>query len=261
MRQIKAEVLKNEKLSADCFLLELRSEYIAANSKPGQFVQVRIEGRGGLPFLRRPFSIHSVKDRNTFQLLCEILGEGTRILSGCKKGDVLDIIGPLGRGFEIEPQKNNLLVAGGIGVAPLLFLAETLKKNGAENKALLFLGAKSKDKLIAQKEFEDLRIKTLVCTDDGSCGKKCFVTALLKEFLEENIEFKKNSLISGCGPKPMLKTLITMAKKLNIECQVSLEEMFACGVGACLGCAVKSKEGYKLVCKDGPVFRGEEVIL
>lgn len=261
MRQIKAEVLKNVKLSADCFLLDLRSGYIAANSKPGQFVQVRIEGKGGRPFLRRPFSIHSVKDKNTFQLLCEIVGEGTRILSGCKKGDVLDIIGPLGNGFEVNPKKNNLLAAGGMGIAPLLFLAEILKKSGAENKTLLFLGARSKDRLIAQKEFESLRIKTLVCTDDGSCGEKGFVTSLLEEFIGGNTDLKKNSLISGCGPAPMLKTLIETAKKLNAECQVSLEEMFACGVGACLGCAVKSKEGYKLVCKDGPVFRGEEVIL
>ncbi len=261
MKKLKAKILENKKIGPDYFLMDLDSEYIVSHYRPGQFIHVRIEGNGSRPFLRRPFSIHSITGGDSFQILYKAIGSGTKILSHYKKGKNLDILGPLGNGFEVDPEKNSLLVAGGMGVAPLFSLAQCIKKTKSQVLTFSFLGARSKNNVLLESEFRRLGIKVLVCTEDGTCGKKGLVTQLLQEFLEQNPSFKKTSVIFGCGPNLMLKTLIKLAKNLNMDCQVSVEEIFACGVGACLGCAVNTRHGYKLACKDGPVFRGDDIIL
>jgi dihydroorotate dehydrogenase electron transfer subunit len=261
MKKLKARVIRNERIGPDYFLMDLCSEYIVAHSVPGQFIHMRIEAEDGHPFLRRPFSIHSLKEKDTFQILYKVVGRGTEILSTYTRDKKLDILGPLGNGFELNSEKNNLLVAGGMGVAPLFFLTQFIKKSNYKGKTFIFMGAKSKDSLVAEEEFRKLGVEILTCTEDASCGKRGLVTQLLESFLKENPVFKKTSEIFGCGPNSMLKALIELANGLNMDLQVSVEEMFACGVGACLGCAINTKVGYKLACKDGPVFRGNFLIL
>ncbi|MFH1857193.1 MAG: dihydroorotate dehydrogenase electron transfer subunit [Candidatus Omnitrophota bacterium] len=261
MQKLKVKILENKKVGPDFFLLDLESEYITAIALPGQIIHIRIESKDGVPFLRRPFSIHGIVNENTFRVLYEVVGKGTEILSNRAKGGELDIIGPLGNGFRIEPRKINLLVAGGMGFAPLLFLAQTLKKSDSKKEIIAFAGARSKDRLIADRELAELSIETKICTDDGTYGGKGFVTELVEEFLKKQASWREEILISACGPNAMLKALIEVAAKFNVESQISVEEVFACGVGACLGCAVKTKDGYKMACKEGPVFDGNEVLL
>lgn len=265
MKKVKAEVLENKKINEDYFVMDMYSEDIASSAQPGQFIHIRIQGETGQTFLRRPFSIHSLKKGDIFQIMYKVVGAGTKTLSHCPPGIKLDIIGPLGRGFYLDPEKNNLLAAGGIGIAPLFFLAQSIKNYHAENKSLVFIGAKCADGLLKVKEFEEMGFKVLTSTDDGSCGKSGLVTQLLADFIKEkeNVSFKNKGEIFGCGPAEMLRSLIKLSKDLNIECQVSLEEMFACGIGACLGCAVAAGRGggYKMVCKDGPVFFSDEIII
>jgi len=261
MKNLSAEIVDNKKIGKECFLMDLRSEYIAGSCKPGQFIHTRIKSNAFKPFLRRPFSINKVVSKDTLRIVYKIVGEGTKILASKKKGQELNIIGPLGNGFELSLKKNNLLIAGGAGAAPLFFLAQYIKKIDFSGKIFCFLGAASADKLILEDEFKKLGIETLSCTEDGSCGKKTLLTRLFRDFLDENSFSKAETAIFACGPNPMLKALIEMSKKLDIPCQVSVEEMFACGVGACLGCAVNTVNGYKLACKDGPVFNGDEIIL
>ncbi len=261
MKKLKAKILENKEIGPDYFLMDIDSEYIVSHYRPGQFIHVRIESKAPRPFLRRPFSIHSIINGDSFQILYKIIGPGTKILSSYKKGKNLDILGPLGNGFEIDPEKNSLLVAGGMGVAPLFSLAQYIKKTDFPVETFSFLGARSKNNLLLETEFRQMGIKVLVCTEDGTHGKKGLVIQLLQGFLEQSPSFRKTSIIFGCGPNSMLKALIKLAKNLNMDCQVSVEEIFACGVGACLGCAVNTRHGYKMACKDGPVFRGDEIIL
>jgi len=243
-----------------------------------------IKADSGLePFLRKPFGFHRV-DRNNIEVLYEIVGKGTEILSSKKPGDHLDIIGPLGNGFYYRGQRTEdrgqILVAGGIGVAPLLFLAEELKnqrtKERKNTKVVVLIGAKTKRAILCEREFKDLGCAVMVATDDGSKGHKGFVTEVFQQIINENENgdsayFSRTATkgkigavpilaIYACGPKAMLKETASIAKEHKIPCQVLLEEYMACGVGVCLGCAVMTKDGYKMVCKDGPVFNASEVV-
>ncbi|MDD5045304.1 MAG: dihydroorotate dehydrogenase electron transfer subunit, partial [Candidatus Omnitrophica bacterium] len=171
-------------------------------------------------------------------------------------GEYLDVIGPLGNGFTLPltPYPLSLLVAGGMGVAPLVYLAEILKRS----KILVLIGAQSKSGIICEKEFKDLGCSVKIATDDGSCGFRGKVTELLSNILV-TMDCRP-ATIYACGPRPMLKAVAEIAQKENIPAQISLEEHMACGIGACLGCAVNTRAGYKRVCKDGPVFGAEEII-
>jgi len=188
------------------------------------------------------------REEKSFEILYEIKGEGTRFLSQYEEADDLDILGPLGNGFKIDLNiKNAILVAGGIGIAPLTFLAEELVKE--KINVTLILGSKTKLDI----PLSAIGYKLLICTEDGSEGTKGLATDLLNEFVRAQ-NFAPLQ-IYACGPKAMLKAVAQIT-----NCQVSLEEIMACGVGACLGCAVKTKDGYKMVCKDGPVFNSEDII-
>ncbi|HAW49589.1 TPA: hypothetical protein DCX16_01360 [bacterium] len=209
-------------------------------SRPGQFVNILCNN----VFLRRPFSIHSVYSEG-IEILYKKVGPGTEFLSRLKNGDVVNILGPCGRGFSRE-EGNLIVVAGGIGIAPLFGLIEIL-----ENPKILY-GAKTKDELLCidrLKEYEPV-----ISTDDGSYGKKGNITDFLDDFITES------AYIYACGPRPMLEVVVRIAKERNVKGQVSVEGMIGCGVGACLGCAYKTREGYKRICKDGPVFHIDELL-
>lgn len=253
--QIKAKIIFNKRLKRNYWHLEFESSIIANNAQPGQFVNIKVSD-GFEPLLRRPISIHGVKG-STVKLIYEVLGKGTQALSARKPKEFLDIIGPLGNGFGYKQlakagKAKNILIAGGMGVAPLVFLAEKIKPV----KPLVLIGAKTKNQILCTPEFKSLGCPLKLATDDGSAGFKGRVTDLLKIVLEQ----AKPSRLFSCGPHPMLKTIARIAHENKINAQLSLEEHMACGIGACLGCVVSTKAGYKRVCKDGPVFSSEELI-
>jgi len=206
------------------------------------------------------------------------LGEGTEILSHKRPGEYLDIIGPLGKGFDFQLHASgcrlHLLVAGGIGVAPLTFLAEKLaevKSQKSKVKTLVLIGARIKDQVLCEKDFRDLGCSVKIATDDGSHGFKGKITELLEEILVTSHKSQVTShrsatcnlrpaTIYACGPRPMLKEITAISKQHNIGTQISLEEHMACGIGVCLGCVVNTKKGFQRVCKEGPVFNADEII-
>ena len=237
---------------------------IASIANPGQFVMAEVNKGTFEPLLRRPMSIHSVK-KDKIEILYEVLGEGTQILAQKKPGEYLNLIGPLGNGFEIAKagDRNSIIVAGGMGVAPLLFLAQ----KHSQHKSLVLIGAKTKSQLLCEDEFKRLGCGVKISTDDGSKGFKGPVTELLEQTLSST-NFKI-SYIYACGPTPMLKPVAYIASKYGIEASGSFEAHLACGIGACMGCVIKAQSEkrkaqndfvYKRVCKDGPVFALNQVI-
>jgi len=256
----KIKIIKNYKIKENYFKIILSNPYLAKNSQPGQFLNIKIDGD---IFLRRPFSIHRVY-ANNLEILYEVVGKGTEILSQKKKGEYLDVIGPLGNGFNYSILNTQysipILVAGGIGVAPLTFLAQKLKEipNPKSQIPIVLIGAKNKNKILGEEEFKRWGFEVKIATDDGSRGFKGNVTTLLKHLLSTmNYEL---STIYACGPYPMLKEIAKIAKDYKIQAEVSLERHFACGIGICLGCIIQTKKGNQRVCKDGPVFKTEELI-
>jgi len=272
--QERLKVIACTKLSESYFRITFASRRIPAHALGGQFVQVKVSD-STQPLLRRPFGVHRA-GKGTFDCLCEIVGEATRVLSGKKPGDFVDVIGPLGNGFDYGPRTKDqgprILVAGGMGVAPLFFLAEKIAERrtpNAERKIIVFIGAKSKKDLLCEKDFKQLGCEVKVATDDGSKGLRGRVTDLLEQYLRRTPNAERRSRIYACGPKPMLKQVSLLSKHYNLPAQISLEEHMACGIGACLGCVVKVRAqnasrrtpfAYKRVCKDGPVFSASEII-
>jgi dihydroorotate dehydrogenase electron transfer subunit len=238
--------------------MTLAAPAIAKSAKPGQFIMVRTAD-SYQPFLRRPFGIHNVKGSNV-DILYELAGAGTKILSQKKSGETLNIIGPLGNGFKLDPRPytlNPIFIAGGMGVAPLVYLAAKLKKL----KPVVLLGAKTKSHILCEKEFKALGCDIKIATDDGSKGCKGFVSDLLQDVITGvGATRRAATTIYACGPKPMLKAITKIAKQHSISARLSLEEHMACGIGACLGCVVNTTHGQKRVCKDGPVFNAEEIV-
>ena len=259
MKQIEAKILKNEKIGPGFYRMRVESGYLAANSKPGQFVEVRCSDKTD-PLLRRPIGVNRVV-KGGIELLYEVVGKGTEIVSGMKKNDLCDVIGPLGNGFDIASRPGiSILVAGGNGVAPLLFLAEELAKK--KKTVHVLIGGCSKSHILCEKDFKRSGANVSISTEDGSEGCKGVVTCLLNDLLcSSDTDAKTRSTIYACGPVGMLKAVSRIAHDRRIPCQVSLEERMACGVGACLGCPVKVRTAhtYKMVCKDGPVFNAEEI--
>lgn len=245
-------LLENKKVNGKYFKLAFRSKDLSRNIRPGQFVHVRVN-QGQDPYLRRPFSYFRVA-AGKVEILYEVLGRGTSVLSGKKKGDVLRVMGPLGNAFmEDLGKKKRILVAGGVGVPPLVFLAEKYPTE------YLLIGTKSKAELLPKSELKKIRAKVLCSTEDGSFGTKGFVTLLLEKILRD--QDPGEFFIQTCGPKPMMKAVIAIAAKYGIEGEASWDESMACGVGACLGCMVKTKAGLKRACADGPVFKFEDLEL
>ena len=226
--------------------LRLRAVHVLPNIVPGQFVQVRVDGSPST-YLRRPISIHDVDfKQNEITLLVQQVGEGTRCLSALEVGDMVNMVLPLGNGFTL-PEKGEkcLLVGGGIGIAPLYYFAKVLGEKGI--RPVLLLGGKTKADLLRLPEYQQLG-ETFVTTEDGSQGEKGFVT--MHSVWNER-SFDK---IFVCGPKPMMKAVAKLAAEKGTWCEVSLENLMACGLGACLCCVEDTVDGHVCVCKEGPVF-------
>lgn len=277
---VQARIAGNSRTGEGIFLLTLEAPDIAAAAQPGQFIHLRC-GEGLDPLLRRPFSIYGT-DRATGCVLIwyQVVGKGTALLAQKKKGDVLDVLGPLGRGFHTDLSgKTVWLAGGGMGAAPLMFLAATLaEKNSVQG----FFGARTQSQLppgllarpaelpAAPPEYfvrssGHSALPPLVATEDGSAGFRGLVTELLQQKIDTEPE-RKPDMLYACGPQAMLKKVAGTARQHGVPLQVSLEAAMACGVGACLGCTcAKSAESAKggsawlKACQDGPVFWAEEV--
>ncbi len=257
-RVLKEKIIQMSQLSSVIHKMTIQSEYIAQNASAGQFVNVKCS-EGIQALLRRPISICSVdKDRNTVDIVFQVKGIGTEVLSRKQPGDAVDLIAPLGKGFEISKENKKIaVVGGGIGIFPLLYILK--EQQNVERTA--FLGFRSKDYAVMTDAFENASDKLYITTDDGSVGQKGLVVDQLEEYLKEN----KVDVIYTCGPFPMLKSVVEIADRHNTPCQVSMEQRMGCGIGACLVCACKTRLGdeweYSHVCKDGPVFWSHEVVL
>jgi len=240
------QIIENKQLNKDFFILELLSGLTLPEINPGQFVEVRIDGCSET-FLRRPFSVHDVNYKtNSIKLLIKIAGEGTKTLSHMQKGDIINMIFPLGNSFSLPSKSDRtLLVGGGCGVAPLLFLAKTLKSNSCEFDILM--GFRNRDRIIEYKKYKKLG-RVYLTTEDGSEGEKGFVTQ--HSVLTEN----KYTRIYCCGPDSMMKAVAEYSHKHKIHCEVSLENLMACGIGVCLCCVVNTTNGNVCCCTEGPVF-------
>ncbi|MDD2635299.1 MAG: dihydroorotate dehydrogenase electron transfer subunit [Bacteroidales bacterium] len=247
------EVIYNISLNDDYFLLKLLAEDELPNIFPAQFVEVRIDGAPNT-FLRRPISVHDVNyNKNTISLLVRIAGEGTAQLSKINKGNLLNLVFPLGNSFSMPDNDNILLVGGGCGVAPMLYTAKYFMNFGFT--PTLLLGYKDKESILRSDKFAKYG-NVFYATEDGSFGEEGNV--LNHSLLNTGeISFDK---IYACGPQPMLKALGDMAIKKNIECEVSLENLMACGIGACLCCVQDTVDGHKCVCTEGPVFNVKKIV-
>ncbi|MBO8136560.1 MAG: dihydroorotate dehydrogenase electron transfer subunit [Desulfotomaculum sp.] len=253
---LNGKLITHKNIAGDYYLMEFKSHELAEAAGPGQFVHVKC-GSTNDPLLRRPISIHKAdKDKGIIALLYRVAGKGTRLLSLMEPGDLLDVMGPLGNGFQLpKPSEKVAVVAGGIGVAPLFFLVQLLVNAG--NDVQMYIGARTSQDLLAVKDIKKLGVDVKLATDDGSAGYHGLVTDLLPEKLQ------KVDRIYTCGPFPMMKSVAYLANKYNVPAQVSLEEKMGCGVGACLACSCKIKINgesvYKRVCTEGPVFNAGEV--
>ncbi|MEI0479202.1 dihydroorotate dehydrogenase electron transfer subunit [Brachyspira pulli] len=242
-------IMDNIQISDDKYLLRVKSKESYKYSKAGQFFMLKSS-----TFLRRPISLHYI-DNDVLEFYYQVKGEGTKYLSKLKKDDTINIQGPLGNGFDISIQnKKVLIVAGGMGIAPIKLLIEKLIAN---NSITLIMGGANESAIKIMQRFNTDNIELYITTDDGSVGDKCNTVDKTKEILKE----KSFDIIYTCGPTIMMKGLIKVARENNIQCYASLEERMACGVNACLGCNIEiknenSENGYilKKVCHDGPVF-------
>jgi len=251
MKLVKARIISNSEILPNIYLMRVKAAEIAASACPGQYVMVRCGAGQDMP-LRRPLGIHRIY-KDGIALLFTVVGRGTAWLSQRKTGDIVDIFGPLGKGFAIHPSSRNLLlVAGGVGVAPLVALAEKATAEGLSVR--LLIGEKSSSKIYPERLLPS-GIKPVITTEDGSLGQKGMITDILTKFIPEA------DRIFACGPLPMYKAMAKMSRKFgNKPVYVLLETVMGCGVGACLSCSIETRRGRKLVCKDGPVFELSDII-
>jgi dihydroorotate dehydrogenase electron transfer subunit len=255
MKPAVVPVLSNREIMPQVYLIWAKAPQIAATASPGQFVMVRC-GQGYDPLLRRPFSIHRVGQNGEIAFLYQVVGRGTQWLSYRRPGDTLDLLGPLGKGFVISPYEGLednrlLLIAGGIGIAPLIFLAE--KALEGQCVVTLFIGAKNAD-LVYPGELLPSLVEVAIATEDGSLGEKGRITELIPRFSSQARQ------IFACGPISMYQSLVEQDWLKEKSVQVSLETRMGCGQGICYGCTIKTSQGLKQVCRDGPVFELKDVV-
>lgn len=292
---VNARILKNIKVAPDHYRLALAAPEAARGARPGQFLHVRCSNTHD-PLLRRPISIHAVdREKGEVILLYRLAGRGTAILSEKRTGEQVSLLGPLGSGFSLPGEGEKVsLVAGGIGIAPLFFLLQELARHG--NSAAVFWGAANKKHFLSTqsagkfsllREIRELGHRIILATDDGSAGYPGLVTELFEQCAQvggsgwarnfresdalEALERCKLELafqtdfVYGCGPRAMLSRLCQIIKNMSVDGEISLEERMGCGVGACLSCACKIREGgegfyYRRACLEGPVFPAGEVV-
>jgi dihydroorotate dehydrogenase electron transfer subunit len=263
-----AEILFNKPVSPELYHMGLSCPDIAASIQPGQFLMVRVRDTFD-PLLRRPFAVHRLGSNDppgSFEILYKVVGKGTRLLTTVRSGNSLNLLGPLGRGFRLPDDKGFvLMVAGGIGIAPLPYLAETLVASDYKGPFVLWFGGKTSSDLVCVKHFQDLGFAVQLVTEDGSKGRKGLITGHLEQWLNRQDALPK--VMYSCGPYPMQRSVAEMAARLAISSQFSMEALMGCGVGACLSCSLRCRppQGamgprYANVCQDGPVFDGEEII-
>ena len=254
-----AEILYNKQLTESHYLMGLRWSFTEV-VVPGQFIMLKVNCGGYDPLLRRPFGVYNVIDpdgggkHTGIEILYKVVGRGTSLLSALTPGATVDILGPLGNGFPgPKAGEKSILVAGGIGIAPIHLLTLSLKG------ATVIFGAKDKSETPLTADIEKLGIDVKTATEDGSAGVKGLVTDILAE------EITEGSVIYTCGPTGMLRAVSSMALDAKVRAYVSLENSMACGVGACLGCAVKragevkNNKRYRMVCSEGPVFESTDI--
>lgn len=234
----KREIAKNQ------FEMLLDNDALAKEALPGQFVHINVGSEAHM--LRRPISICDVYDSIT-RIVFEVKGDGTKLLAEKKEGEMLDLIGPLGTGFTVKKGQKAVIIGGGLGSFPLLYLARKL-----ENPKI-FLGFRNKDMVCLEEDFGKCG-ELKVATDDGSYGYHGFAIDLAKEAAEDC------DIIYACGPTPMLKAVKALGEEKNIKTEISMEQRMGCGIGACLVCVCKTTSGYDKVCQKGPVFDASEVI-
>lgn len=248
MKQTEAKVISSEEVMPGAYLIRFDCPDIAGQARPGQFVMVRC-GEGPEYQLRRPLSIHQ-RQGGKIALLFNVVGRGTQWLSQCQAGEKIDLLGPLGNGFIIHPTSRKLLlVAGGIGIAPLVFLAKEAIKKGLEVN--LLYGTATASQLYPHLPSG---VKLITATEDGSHGTKGMITDILGDFTGSTDQ------VFACGPLPMYKAMALVPELKDKPVQISLEVRMGCGLGICYGCTVKTRNGIRQACKHGPIFSLEEVL-
>ncbi len=251
------QVAGMEWLSPDVIRMVLKSERLVSSAKPGQFLNVRC-GDSYRAYLRRPISICDVnRESGTADIVFQVRGAGTELLAGVKPGEFVDVMGPLGNPFKpVQPGGSMVVVGGGIGSFPLLLLLRTMPE--VRRKALL--GFRSHEAVVLEEAFASNSERLEIATDDGSHGQAGFATNLLERCLEQ----EKPDCVYVCGPLPMMKAAVGICMHHDVAVQVSMEQRMGCGVGACLVCACKTRDGegfaYTHVCREGPVFDGREIV-
>lgn len=255
--KVNCELVKKEVVAEGIYKFTVKAPAIASKAKAGQFLEIKIS-KTGAPFLRRPISIYNIcKEEGLVEFIFQVKGEGTKLLAEENVGAEIDIMGPLGNGsFDISDYKKVAIIGGGIGTYPLYELAKELNE---KSDVTVYMGFRNKDLVTLEDEFAKVSNRLVITTDDGSYKEKGFAI----NFLKEDCKKEKTDMIYACGPLPMLKAVREFALEENIPCQVSLEERMGCGIGACLGCAIKIISGeeprFGHVCKDGPVFNAKDV--
>jgi dihydroorotate dehydrogenase electron transfer subunit len=250
---LQSPVVEKKKIQENVFILKIHSPEIASIINPGQFLNIRVSEKS-YPLLRRPFSVCDIENENIV-LMFNILGEGTRIMASKSAGDTIDILGPLGKGFNLDGEyETAVIVAGGLGAAPFPFITRKLLN---KKQILSYVGGRTSKEVI---DYNLINVSK--ATEDDSTQFKGTVIDLLNSRIDD---LNKSSMkIFGCGPTPMLKALQEFSINNNFECEISTECAMACGFGICQGCPIEStkqKEKYLLVCKDGPVFDVKDIIL
>ena len=259
MEQSDVTICRREQLGPDIVRLTFQAETMAAAAQPGQFINVKA-GLGFDPLLRRPFSIHQIHADGSVQIVFKVLGKGTTTLADLQPGQKVNLVGPLGNYFTTSPAM--CLVGGGLGIAPLLFLAKSILARPDAPLLKIILAARNQAELSCfLPDFEALGVTLHLATDDGSLGHHGLITDLIPRVLDDTAAWQ----VCTCGPYPMMRAVAAICREHQWPCQVSLETMMACGISACLGCAVPASANdskgrqYLHVCQDGPIFWEGEI--
>lgn len=247
------KVVSNKKKNKTYYHLVFSAPKLCGHIKPGQFIHIKVSSHFE-PLFRRPFSVYRAQ-KGRVEIFYEPVGKGTKMLTEKRPGDLLDVLGPLGNAFCLPPKDVTQIVfiAGGIGVAPFMLFSDQIKKHKAQK--ILLYGGRSKEHTFSLNDFKKNGVKCFVSTDDGSVGVKGRVSELFS-----HIQVSSKTMIYTCGPRAMMKAVASFAKEHQLCGQISMEEVMACGLGACLGCSILTTKGYQTVCHDGPVFDMNEVV-
>ncbi len=257
IRNVNSEILENQELAVQTYRLTLSLDEDLHSFAPGRFVMVQASTAWD-PLLRRAFSIHDVSPQQ-LSILYRVVGRGTEWISRRKPGDTLNLVGPLGTGFDLNsPIRKALLIAGGMGIAPFSLLAKRLREQDVE--VLLFYGARTASELVAVDALQADGVSVLTATDDGSRGETGTITGLFQKHFRK-VEPAAAFKVYACGPLPMLFEVARITRDTGVACEVSLESTMACGMGTCMGCVMETVKGYQRVCREGPVFDAEELLL